>query len=211
MLLKNNMNKELDIHKINTFLDKFVRGVYGVDMYIANNRYAGTVPHIIIYPYKFLKNSPEYDPSFIELTNKAKAEKIFSDTMKYMGIDAEKSFNDEIVYTVSKNVGSYLEKYIKDIEYLTPMFFETDYLPEEFRGRVKDTNVKHHKTWFNGGFNSHYDADRYIEPHMSVAFQVSKEAESFLGAFNDEYKDYLSNNMNVDDQIRTWFNDFSKL
>ena len=205
------MNKELDIHKINRFLDKFVRSIYGVDMYIANSRYAGTVPHIIIYPYKFLKNSPEYDPSFIELTNKAKAEKIFTDTMKYMGVDAEKRFNDNIVYTVSKNLGSYLEKYIKDVEYLTPMFFESDYLPEEYRGRVKDTNVKYRNIWFHGGFNSHYDAERYIEPNLGVGFQVTKEAESFLSAFEDEFKDYLSNNMNVDDQIDIFFNDFNKL
>lgn len=205
------MNKELDIHKINNFLDKFVRGVYGVDMYVAHNQYAGTVPHIIIYPYKFLKNSPEYDPSFIELTNKDTAEKIFSDTMRYMGVDAKKRFNDELIYTVSKNLGSYLEKYIKDVEYLTPMFFESDYLPEEYRGRVKDTNVKDRNIWFSGGFNSHYDADRYIEPHLSVGFQVTEEAESFLSAFEDEYRDYLSNNMNVDDQIHIWFNDFKNL
>ena len=205
------MNKELDIQQINRFLDKFVRGVYGVDMYVAHNQYYGNVPHIIIYPYKFLKNSPEYDPSFIELTNKDKAVEIFSDTMKYMGVDAKKRFDDNMVYTVSKNWGSYLEKYIKDIEYLTPMFFESDYLPEEFRGRVKDTNVKYRNIWFSGGFKSHYNADRYVESHLSVGFQVTKEAESFLNAFEDEYKDYLSNNMNVDDQIHTWFNDFKKL
>lgn len=205
------MNKELDIHKINNFLDKFVRSVYGVDMYIADNSYVGTAAHIIIYPYKFLKNSPEYDPNLSELTNSVKANKIFSDTMKYMGIDAEKTFNDEVIYTVSKNLGSYLEKYIKDIEYLTPMFFESDYLPEEYRGRVKDTNVKYRIIWFSGGFNSHYDADRYIEPHLNVGFQVTKEAESFLNAFEDEFKDYLSNNMNVDDQIHIWFTDYNKL
>lgn len=205
------MNKELDIHKINTFLDKFVRSVYGMDMYIADNRYAGTAPHIIIYPYKFLKNSPEYDPNLSELTNSVKANKIFSDAISYMGIDADKTFNDEVVYTVSKNWGSYLEKYIKDIEYLTPMFFESDYLPEEYRGRVKDTNVKYRNIWFSGGFSSHYNADRYVEPHLSVGFQVTKETESFLNAFEDEYKDYLSNNMNVDDQIHIWFTDYSKL
>ena len=110
------MNKELDIQQINRFLDKFVRGVYGVDMYVAHNQYYGNVPHIIIYPYKFLKNSPEYDPNLSELTNKDKAIEIFSDTMKYMGVDTKKRFDDEIVYTVSKNFGSYLEKYIKDIE-----------------------------------------------------------------------------------------------
>jgi len=193
------MDLKEDIQLKNKFLDKFVKNVYDIDMFISTNPYPH--PKIIVYPYKFLKNSPDFNPNYLDLMYEFKAQEVFKTAMQHLG-GSNASVGD-LKYVLSSNdLGTYLNDYIKNVEYLVPMFFSTDYLPEEMRDVVKDTDVKFSKARFNGGFTLQ---GRKIEPKISLAFKVSKEANNVINNYNTEFMDYLSNNMNIDDQINIWF------
>ena len=67
-------------------LDKFVRSIYGIDMYLTKP-YGKYVPTVIVYPEKFLLNSPEYDAEYSSLMNPDKVMDIFEEASRYLGID----------------------------------------------------------------------------------------------------------------------------
>ena len=196
------MNLEENIQLRNKFLDKFVRTVHDLDMYLSEDRFGYTVK-VIVYPYKFLKNSPEYNSEYASLMYTEKIQDIFEEAMTYIPFD-DIRLEDRPEFVVSKVKGSYLEKYIKDIEYLTPMFFESDYMPEEYRGYEKNPTVKLINLWFHPGFESTH-RDGAGKPHFGVSFNVSGKGSDLITVFEKEFEDYLSNNMNVDEEIHTWF------
>jgi len=196
------VNLEENVQLRNRFLDKFVRTVHDLDMYLVKDNF-GYTPTVIVYPYKFLKNSPEYNSDYASLMYTEKIQDIFEEAMSYIPFD-DVRLNDRPDFVVSKLKGSYLEKYIKDIEYLTPMFFESDYIPEDYRGYEKNPTVKFNKIWFHSGFLSTFSADAG-QPHFGVSFDVSGKGSDLINIFEKEFEDYLSNNMNVDEEIRAWF------
>ena len=196
------MNLKENIQLRNKFLDKFVRTVHDLDMYLVKDSFGYTVK-VIVYPYKFLKNSPEYNSEYANLMYTEKIQDIFEESMTYIPFD-NIPLSDRPEFVVSEKKGSYLEKYIKDIEYLTPMFFESDYMPEDFRGREENPIVKFNKIWFHGGYLSTFSADAG-QPHFGVSFDVSGKGSDLINIFEKEFEDYLSNNMNIDKQIRIWF------
>ena len=189
----------MDTNQINNFLDKYVKTVYDADVYIVDNN-GWLYPKMIVYPYKFLKGSKEYSPEYEKLLYHDNFTKLLEDSLKYIG-KSDLSYNRP-VYILSKDWGEYFNDYLKNLEYLIPMFFETDYLPEDKQGIVEDTDAKVGNVWFTGGFLVNIAP---IEPKLSVKIIVSKKGKDMIHTYSPSFDDYLSNNMNVDEQIELYF------
>ena len=191
----------MDTNQINNFLDKYVKTVYDADVYIVDNN-GWLYPKMIVYPYKFLKGSKEYSPEYEKLLYHDNFTKLLEDSLKYIG-KSDMSYNRP-EYTLSKDWGEYFNDYLKNLEYLIPMFFETDYLPEDKQGIVEDTDAKVGNVWFTGGYLVN-GMIAPIEPELSVKIIVSKKGKDMIHTYSASFDDYLSNNMNVDEQIELYF------
>jgi len=191
----------MNIKQINNFLDKFVNSVYGADVYIVDKN-GWLYPKMIVYPYKFLKNSKDYDPEYEKLLYHDNFVKLLENSLKYIG-KSDMSYNRP-EYTLSKDWGEYFNDYLKNLEYLIPMFFDSDYLPEDKQGMVEDTDAKIGNVWFTGGYRIS-GVETNIEPELSVKIIVSKKGKDMIHTYSPSFDDYLSNNMNVDEQIELYF------
>ena len=187
-----------DINFVNQMLDKFVRSLYGIDMYLTSPFGVYTIT-VILYPNKFLSNSPEYDPEYASLMNPDKVIDIFEESSRYLGIDILYERNPRFV--VSNQFGSYLEEYIRQIEELTPDFFKSEYFPEKGRDNFKNITVKYQRVWFNGESSSPFELMFKARGIDSLHVNVYDTTM----AFKDELDDYLSSKMSVDPQITLFF------
>jgi len=149
-----------------------------------------------------LKGSKEYSPEYEKLLYHDNFTKLLEDSLKYIG-KSDMSYNRP-EYTLSKDWGEYFNDYLKNLEYLIPMFFDTDYLPEDKQGIVEDTDAKVGNVWFTGGYLVN-GMIAPIEPELSVKIIVSKKGKDMIHTYSASFDDYLSNNMNVDEQIELYF------
>jgi len=191
----------MDTNQINNFLAKYVKAVYDADVYIVDNN-GWLYPKMIVYPYKFLKGSKDYSPEYEKLLYHDNFDKLLKDSLKYIG-KSDLSYNRP-TYTLSKDWGEYLNDYLKNLEYLIPMFFDSDYLPEDKQGIVEDTDAKVGNVWFTGGYLVN-GMIAPIEPELSVKIIVSKKGKDMIHTYSPSFDDDLSNNMNVDEQIELYF------
>lgn len=175
-------------------LDKFVKSLYGIDMYLTSPFGLYTIT-VILYPNKFLSNSPEYDPEYSSLMNNEKVIDIFEESCRYLGIDL--IYEVDARFVVSEQLGSYLDGYIGKLEELTPDFFKSEYFPENGRENFENITVKYQKVWFDGQLPS------VVELIFKGSGFDKGEVKIYtiMIAFGNEYYNYLSTKMSVDPQI----------
>jgi len=179
----------MDIVNINKFLDKFVKKLYGLDMYLVNERF-GLKIHLLVFPYKILEKSPEYDPEYRK--NLGNIRSIFNSAMGHIG---EPSTTEDYKFTLSKDLGTYLNDYLANVMELLEMFWDTDYAPDY---KLSDDEKKFKLGSINYyNFKSSSFEDGEYE-NLMVAIKSGKGNLSFL---QDDIMDYLSNNMELDPQI----------
>lgn len=175
--------------KINLLLDKFVKNLYGIDMYLDKDSFNHTVVNVLVFPYKILERSPEYDPEYRE--NLGDVLNIFDSAMRHMGWPNN---TDNYKFVLSKDRGTYLNDYLKNVMELLDMFWDTDYAP--------DYNLSDEDKKFELGSVNYYNFksssldDEY--ENIIVTILSGKRNLSFL---EPEIMDYLSNNMELDPQI----------
>ena len=92
----------METNQINNFLTKYVKTIYDADVYIDDNN-GWLYPKMVVYPYKFLKNSKEYDPEYEKLLYHDNFIKLLKDSLKYIG-KSNMSYNRP-EYTLSKDWG----------------------------------------------------------------------------------------------------------
>lgn len=173
-------------NQINMFLDKFVKKLYGVDMYLVNE----TI-HVLVFPYKILERSPEYDPEYRK--NLDDVLNIFNSAMRHMGWPNN---TDNYKFVISKEWGTYLNDYLANVMELLEMFWDTDYAP--------DYNLSDDEKRFELGSVNYYNfkSSSFIDTqyeNIMVSILSGKRNLSFL---EPEIMDYLSNNMELDPQIQ---------
>jgi hypothetical protein len=189
--------KNQDIHFINLMLDKFVRSIYGIDMYLTKP-YGKYVPTVIVYPEKFLLNSPEYDAEYSSLMDPDKVMDIFEEATRYLGVDLK--YDSDSRFVVSVHLGNYLEEYIRQIEEFTTDFFKSDYLPEQTRNYFENVTIEYKRVWFNSAANN-----------LELIFKgngIDKtkiDIFDFMGVYEDEYYKFISSKMTLDPQIKLFF------
>lgn len=180
----------MDIVKVNKFLDKFVKKLYGLDMYIVNERF-GLKIHVLVFPYKILEKSPDYDPEYRK--NLGDIRNIFDGAMRHMG---ESNTIDSYQFTLSKDLGKYLDDYLANVMELLDMFWDTDYAPDyklsDDEKRFKLSSIN----YYNFKSSSFEDGDY---ENIMVTVHSGKKNLNFL---EPEIIDYLSNNMELDPQIQ---------
>ena len=175
--------------KINLLLDKFVKNLYGIDMYLDKDSFNDTVLNVLVFPYKILEKSPEYDPEYRK--NLGNIRSIFNSAMGHIG---EPSTTEDYKFTLSKDLGTYLNDYLANVMELLEMFWDTDYAP--------DYNLSDDEKRFELGSVNYYNFksssldDEY--ENIIVTILSGKRNLNFL---EPEIMDYLSNNMELDPQI----------
>ena len=178
-------------------LDKFVRSIYGIDMYLTKP-YGKYVPTVIVYPEKFLLNSPEYDAEYSSLMNPDKVMDIFEEASRYLGIDLK--YDSDSRFVVSVHLGNYLEEYIRQIEEFTTDFFKSDYLTDQTRNYFENVTIEYKRVWFNSAANN-----------LELIFKgngIDKtkiDIFDFMGVYEDEYHKFISSKMTLDPQIKLFF------
>ena len=111
----------MDIHTINTGLDKFMRRIYGIDVYLTENQYGfgdkEYLINILFFPSKFLQGSPEYSEKyhkFFDRTRYEIEEDIFR-ALKMLGIDSKDIQGDSLRLRISSDLPEYLQTYSKEL------------------------------------------------------------------------------------------------
>jgi hypothetical protein len=202
----------MDIHTINKGLDKFMRRVYGVDVYLTEspNKFGGKkyLINILLFPSKFLKGSPEYSEKYHNFFDRTQYE-IDNDVfraLKYLGVDSKDIQGDSLRLRISSDLPEYLQTYSKELVSNINKFIETETMDgislSEKMSNVKIATMIPSVDYKHEGYDPHIllrlDYDNTSDGYMDSNFLN----DSFV---RDPMIDYLKTKMNLDPQIDFWF------
>jgi hypothetical protein len=202
----------VDIGRLNTALDKFMKRLYDVDVYVTTSKWDDDLydVNILFFPSKFLKRSPDYSEKYYDFFNRPESE-IESDIL-----DAFTFFNvspKKINYfkiDVSSKNSEYFQNYINELLYNINNFIETqpiDNLDLSDRiSNIRINRIDHVKPlWVE-------DTPPYLS--LRLSHDYSDENSSVFShispLLNDDFVrgpmvDYLKTKMELDPQIEFWF------
>ena len=196
----------MDIHTINKGLDKFMRRVYGVDVYLteSNHNIMGKYKiHILVFPSKFLKSSPEFDEKYYNFFNREERE-ILNDIFKsfrYLGIDRNEIQGNYLYFEISSDLPDYLKKYNEELISNINNFINDSKLSEYI------LNVRINRIEPSIPHGSSYHVP-YMDLRLSYdTINKNMDVYDYLNdsSFREPLMDYISTKMEVDPQIEFWF------
>lgn len=203
----------MDIHTINKGLDKFMRRIYGVDVYLTENQYGSGdkdyLINILFFPSKFLQGSPEYSEKyhkFFDRTQYEIEEDIFR-ALKMLGIDSKDIQGDSLRLRISSDLPEYLQTYSKELVDNINKFIETETILDGTSLSDQVSNVR------VGVMipSVPYRSEGY-EPHILLRLDYDTPSNWFVDSnfMNDSYVrnpmiEYLKTKMDLDPQIDFWF------
>lgn len=201
----------MDINTINKGLDKFMRRVYGVDVYLTDspNKFGSKkyLINILFFPAKFLKGSSEYSEKYYNFFNTSRTEienDIFR-SFKYLGINSEEVTRNNINLRISSDIPEYIKTYGEEMVSNINNFIETETVDgislSDKMSDVKVDRIFATIPYYDEDFDSH------------ILLRLDHEVTGkYLGAtfLNDNFVrdpmiDYLKTKMDLDPQIDFWF------
>lgn len=200
----------MDITQINTALDKFMKQMYDVDVYLTPDKYSRFNEYninMLIFPSKLLKNSGEFSQKYFNFFNRniddVKGD-IFK-AMKYLGINNLIKVNfGYFGFHLSNDISKYLEDYIKELLYYINEYIEFEYgdLPVlEYVSNVSVDRIEPVLIFV------HEDVEPYFSLRLKYDSSTGYDVDTLLN--NDSYRepmiDYLDSKMVLDPQIDFWF------
>ena len=203
----------MDIHTINTGLDKFMRRIYGIDVYLTENQYGfgdkEYLINILFFPSKFLQGSPEYSEKyhkFFDRTRYEIEEDIFR-ALKMLGIDSKDIQGDSLRLRISSDLPEYLQTYSKELVDNINKFIETETILDGVSLSDRISNVRVGVMIPSVPYRSEgYD------PHILLRLEYDDTSNVNIDSnfLNDSYVrkpmiDYLKTKMDLDPQIDFWF------
>lgn len=197
----------MDIHKINTILDKFMKRIYDVDVYLTEYKYKNTGKqykiNLLVFPSKFLKSSPEFNEKYYNFFNRGERE-ILNDifkAFKYLGIDHNEIEGDYIHFETSSDLPDYLKKYNKELISNINSYINDSKL-SEYISNVKidriEPSIPHGSSYHVPYMDLRLSYDT-INKNMDVYYYLNENS------FREPLMDYISAKMEVDPQIEFWF------
>ena len=196
----------MDIHKINNGLDKFMRRVYGIDVYLTENQYGSGdkeyLINILLFPSKFLQGSPEYSEKyhkFFDRTRYEIEEDIFR-ALKILGIDSKDIRGDYLNFEISSNLPEYLKKYNEELISNINNFINDSMLSEY----ISNVRINRIEPSIPHGSNYHVP---YMD--LRLSYDTTNEKMDFRNYLNENVRGpmmaYIKTKMKVDPQIEFWF------
>ena len=135
----------VDIGKLNRVLDKFMKRLYDVDVYVTSSNYKDDSydVNVLFFPSKFLKRSPDYSEKYYEFYSRPKREIELDimDAFRFFNIDKSKINSNYLKVDLSLENSEYLQNYIKELLYNINNFFANEMIGDlDLSGRV--SNIK---------------------------------------------------------------------
>jgi hypothetical protein len=202
----------MDIHQTNRVIDKFMKRMYDVDVYLTpiESIWKNSPSHeyqvnIIFFPSKFLKNSPDYSEKYYQFLNRSKYE-IESDikkAFKYFGISQERIGTSHFLNIyMSSDTSEYLRDYINELLKNINEYIDTELNKDNYFGDLSNISLNRIDPVILSPIDESFINLRLTYNHSS-GFLLSpllndKSIKEILDI-------WLNKKMNVDPQIDFWF------
>jgi len=197
----------MDIHKINRMVDLFMKRLYDVDVYLTEYKYGMKDEeykiNLLVFPSKFLKNSPEFSEKYYDFLNRDEKD-ILDDILKafrYLGIDRKNINTDTIYFDMSSKIPDYLKKYNEEFISNINEYISNSDLSEI----ISNVRINRLEPSIPHGSNYHVP---YIDLRLYFdSNNKNVDASYYLNdnIFRKPLMDYISTKMEVDPQIDFWF------
>jgi hypothetical protein len=202
----------MDIHQTNRVIDKFMKRMYDVDVYLTpiesirkNSPSHEYQVNIIFFPSKFLKNSPDYSEKYYQFLNRSKHE-IESDikkAFKYFGISQERIGTSHFLNIyMSSDTSEYLRDYINELLKNINEYIDTELNKDNYFGDLSNISLNRIDPVILSPIDESFINLRLTYNHSS-GFLLSPllNDKSIKGILDI----WLNKKMNVDPQIDFWF------
>lgn len=203
----------MDIHTINKGLDKFMKRIYDVDVYLTKNPYGSGdkdyLINILFFPSKFLQSSPEYSEKYHKFFSRTQYEiedDIFR-ALKLLGIDSKDIQGDSLRLRISSDIPEYLQTYSKELVDNINKFIESETILDDITLSDRVSNVRVDTMIPSVPYRS-----EGYEPHilLRLDYDNTSDVDIYSSFMNDSYVrrpmiDYLKTKMDLDPQIDFWF------
>jgi hypothetical protein len=202
----------MDIHQTNRVIDKFMKRMYDVDVYLTpiESIWKNSPSHeyqvnIIFFPSKFLKNSPDYSEKYYQFLNRSKYE-IESDikkAFKYFGISQERIGTSHFLNIyMSSDTSEYLRDYINELLKNINEYIDTELNKDNYFGDLSNISLNRIDPVILSPIDESFINLRLTYNHSS-GFLLSPllNDKSIKGILDI----WLNKKMNVDPQIDFWF------
>lgn len=195
----------MDIHDLNRVLDMFMKEMYDLDVYLTPDSGNAYRLNVLIFPSKFLKNSPEFSQKYFNVLTglENNIERTIHKAFMYLGINSANIKIDNVRVKMASDSNGYLTKYSKEIVSHINDFLEFGLDDFDLKGRVSNVRIDRMEPSF-------YGMD--YEPNgVSLRLKFDTNYKYDLGDFlnNDSFRasliEYLNEEMELDPQIDFWF------
>lgn len=199
----------MDIHRFNIFLDKFMKRLYDVDVYLTPSKYTSRDNvydvNVLFFPSKFLKNSPDYSEKYYNFFNRSSRDIEFdiSKAFKFFDVGTQITTTDNFNLKVPSKTSEYLQEYINELSYNINKFIETANIDDiDLSDKVSNIRVNR----IDPVIYSYSDKEPYISLRLSHDSSFG-DISPLLNddTVRDRMIDYLETKMVLDPQIDFWF------
>ena len=198
----------MEIHNLNRVLDMFMKEMYDVDVYLtpeSDNKVNGYRLNVLIFPSKFLKNSPDFSEKYFNfltgLVNNI--ERTIYKAFMYLGVNSADIKINDIRVEMASGSNDYLTKYSNEFVSHINDFLEFGLDDFDLKGRASNVRIDRMEPGFYGVNN--------YEPHVNLRLRFDSNYNYELGPLlNDNIVrgpliEYLNEKMELDLQIGFWF------
>ena len=188
-------------------VDLFMKRLYDIDVYLTEYKYGMKDEeykiNLLVFPSKFLKNSPEFSEKYYDFLNRDEKD-ILDDILKafrYLGIDRKNINTDTIYFDISSKIPDYLKKYTKEFISNINEYINNSDLSEI----ISNVRINRLEPSIPHGSNYHVP---YIDLRLYFdSNNKNVDASYYLNdnIFRKPLMGYISTKMEVDPQIDFWF------
>ena len=188
-------------------VDLFMKRLYDIDVYLTEYKYGMKDEeykiNLLVFPSKFLKNSPEFSEKYYNFLNRDEKD-ILDDILKafrYLGIDRKNINTDTIYFDMSSKIPDYLKKYNEEFISNINEYINNSDLSEI----ISNVRINRLEPSIPHGSNYHVP---YIDLRLYFdSNNKNVDASYYLNdnIFRKPLMDYISTKMEVDPQIDFWF------
>ena len=203
----------MDIHQINRVVDKFMKRMYDVDVYLTpfQNKYSGKEYgiNILFFPSKFFPQSSDYSEKYRRFFSRGEQgiRSDLSKPFKYLGINTEKIDTDTVRIIMPDKMDDFLLDYTDKLVNNINEFFETQKIDGvDLSGKISNVRIN--------GIDLDVSEQIYLVLRLIYDSKFDNiSVISVSGFLNDSHvgnhiNDYLETKMELVPQIQFWFEEW---
>lgn len=196
----------MDIHQTNRIIDKFMKRMFDVDVYLTplRNKYSGKEYgiNILFFPSKFFPQSPDYSEKYHRFFNRGEME-VKSDLFKpfkYLGINTEKIDNDMVRVIMPDKMDDFLLDYTTELVNNINDFFETQKIDgADLSDEISNVRIS--------GIDLGIEERIYLVLRLKYDSNLYTNVSDYLNTYHIRgfINDYLETKMELVPHIQFWF------